>query len=1630
MRILVFNWHEPYLALLASTGHEWVIADWHRAWDERCRPLPPNARRCGAPEEAARLIEAGGADLLIAQTAADLHWLGDRPVPLVYLAHNTLGNEAGGPGAGQADALRNLVATALERRGGRFVAISEMKRESWGLAGLVIPPGIDVEAHGGWSGEVPVALTVANLLRERAHMLGATELETALAGLPWRLLGINPTLGTEPAASWEALRTAYRTHRVYVHATLWPSEDGYNLALLEAMATGMPVVTWASPTSPISEGLDGLVAHDPEELRHWVRRLLEDPALGARLGAAARRTAARLFPVAAFRRRWAELLGEVRARPTVPASPPATRASVSGRGASPAPGRRLRVVLASTWTPISTASYYERAFRAHHEVLTWGPAMDEATLGQWQAVTEQHALKPAGSAEEKIRLLRGLTRPADIPGPKGQPSVGALLAQLPRGWQPDLFVWIDGGPEFLPLELERLDCPTVCLAGDTHTQLDWRLAYARLHSHAYVTFNRQHLPRLREAGCAWVGWLPAACDPEIHRPFDVPKAFDVVFVGQTLRQWHPDRVRLLEGLIAAGLDVHVTTKILEEMALAFARGRLVFNRSLAGDLNMRVFEALATGSLLLTDRLAPEAGLEALFRDRVHLVCYGEDDLEDLARHYLAHPDERQAIGRAGREAVLAGHTYAHRVATLVGDVLGAAAGPAPAALAESALPAYYRNERPEIADLVPPSARRVLEVGCAAGALGRRLKRRGPCEVVGIEVHRPAAEVARQHLDRVLEIDLDTADALPEDLGTFDCVVCADVLEHLRDPERALRMLRRHLAPTGALIASIPNVRHAAVLLPLLVAGRWQYQDEGILDRTHLRFFTPIEILDLLQRTGFQVGSVAATRTEEHPSIAVLGEAVARLGGDAVRLREESTIVQLVVTATPAPAGTCPAPRPVGAPAVSIVIPVRDRAEFTRRCLVALARTVDPATTEVVVVDNGSTDDTSALLAGPPRPLRVLRNPDNLGFARASNQGARAARGALLVFLNNDTEPEPGWLEALERAAAGPGVGIVGARLLYPATRRIQHAGLALDPHGLPDHLWRNAPADDPRANEPRDLDMVTGACLAIQRELFLELGGFDEGYVNGVEDVELCLAVRHRGLRVRYEPRAVVLHHEGVSEGRFAQVGANLRRLAERWGTVLATMPRHPREDFGELPEPTVAWEGSFFVHHSLAGINRAVCHELLSLGVDLALTPYEADEAGAEAFPEGPRLAPLMGRPTKQPPVLRVRHRFPPDFGPRPGERLVVIQPWEFGAVPRAWVEAIRHTVEELWVPSAFVRESFIAGGVPAERVVVLPNGFDPGVFHPGAAPLDLPTSRRFRFLYVGGSIPRKGYDVALRAFVEEFSAADDVCLVVKDHAYYRHRVDDLIAERRRQPGAPEILYYFDSLPPVQLAGLYTAADCLVHPFRGEGFGLPVLEAMACGRPVIVTDAGPVREFVPAEVGRFIPARSVRFAEARVDWLETVGIPTLAEPDLPALRRAMRAAYEHPEDGRARGRLAAAHAHARYAWPVVARAYAERIRALLARPRTAGASLAEATALLAADRLGEASTAFATLIALDPDDLAALIGGAHCALALADAPTARVLLQRVVALDPANPGARAALAALAAEEGVTVDAGPGPA
>jgi 2-polyprenyl-3-methyl-5-hydroxy-6-metoxy-1,4-benzoquinol methylase/Flp pilus assembly protein TadD len=164
----------------------------------------------------------------------------------------------------------------------------------------------------------------------------------------------------------------------------------------------------------------------------------------------------------------------------------------------------------------------------------------------------------------------------------------------------------------------------------------------------------------------------------------------------------------------------------------------------------------------------------------------------------------------------------------------------------------YYCSPRSELAAHIPPDTKRVLDIGCGAGAFGHSLKQRGVDEVIGIEIDERASALAEEVLDGVLTGDIERME-LPFESAYFDCITLGDVLEHLIEPAAALRRLAPFLAPEGVVVASIPNARFCQVVR-MLAEGRWKYEDAGILDRTHLRFFTAVEMQLLFQGAGYEI--------------------------------------------------------------------------------------------------------------------------------------------------------------------------------------------------------------------------------------------------------------------------------------------------------------------------------------------------------------------------------------------------------------------------------------------------------------------------------------------------------------------------------------------------------------------------------------------------------------------------------------------------------------------------------------------------------------------------------------------------------------------------------------------------------
>jgi glycosyltransferase involved in cell wall biosynthesis/tetratricopeptide (TPR) repeat protein len=368
-------------------------------------------------------------------------------------------------------------------------------------------------------------------------------------------------------------------------------------------------------------------------------------------------------------------------------------------------------------------------------------------------------------------------------------------------------------------------------------------------------------------------------------------------------------------------------------------------------------------------------------------------------------------------------------------------------------------------------------------------------------------------------------------------------------------------------------------------------------------------------------------------------------------------------------------------------------------------------------------------------------------------------------------------------------------------------------------------------------------------------------------------------------------------------------------------------------------VRWEGDQVLLSGCARVNRECCLQLLAArDVELLLAEPPAPQHGL-GEPDAARFAPVFARWGVEIPFpvdVTVRHQAIPDWRRPNAGRLVVIAPWSYAHLPRAWRDGALQA-DEVWAPSRFVRDVYVRSGVPAEKVRLVPPGVDPQRFTPDGPQYPLPTRKSVRFLFLGSALERRGADLLLGAYLRAFTHEDDVCLVMKETPVPDPGEGPTLADDFRRaaadPRLPEILVLEEDLTEADLAALYRACSCVALPYRGVGFGLPVLEGMACGLPAIVTAAGAIDDFLDDTMGWRLPCRRRPAGDWIVGPYECVGEPWQIEPDREALVETLRHVYEHPEEARERGQAARAHVAAHWTWDHTVARLRARLHALLA-------------------------------------------------------------------------------------------------
>ena len=403
----------------------------------------------------------------------------------------------------------------------------------------------------------------------------------------------------------------------------------------------------------------------------------------------------------------------------------------------------------------------------------------------------------------------------------------------------------------------------------------------------------------------------------------------------------------------------------------------------------------------------------------------------------------------------------------------------------------YHDLPRPEILALIPAESKRVLDLGCGTGMIGKALKKRQQCHVTGIELNKEASEIAKGNIDLCICDNLNRYNPSLEHVK-YDCIIFGDILEHLVSPWAVIQKFSSVLADNGVIIASIPNVSHPNVLWNLK-QGLFRYEPAGILDITHLRFFTKTSIFQMFYGAGLKIVSC-----KSHPS--------------------ENNPIQYYVTAVkPLPAHK--------KPTTTILILTFNNWEYTRQCLKSIKeKTQSPY--KIVVIDNGSTDETIKELR-EDLSIYHIENSSNLGFAKGFNVGLVCVDTPYFVLCNSDVVVTPNWL--------------VKMTAQIETDKDLMLLGAVSNHVSGPQRVINVPYKNDTELDEFSKLRMykefkgltycprIVFFFTLFKSEALQRIGFLDEIFgLGNFEDDDYCMRVQKKGLKTAFD-KAVFIHHYG---------------------------------------------------------------------------------------------------------------------------------------------------------------------------------------------------------------------------------------------------------------------------------------------------------------------------------------------------------------------------------------------------------------------------------------------------------------------------------------------------------------------
>ncbi len=559
-------------------------------------------------------------------------------------------------------------------------------------------------------------------------------------------------------------------------------------------------------------------------------------------------------------------------------------------------------------------------------------------------------------------------------------------------------------------------------------------------------------------------------------------------------------------------------------------------------------------------------------------------------------------------------------------------------------------------------------------------------------------------------------------------------------------------------------------------------------------------------------------------------------------------------------------------------------------------------------ILDNGSTDNTAewldTLAQRYPQTIEVFHSPHNLGPHGGKQWLLHHATqtAPIFVVMDNDVEVFTGWDTA-----------IIAALFDMPQTGWVGPLGYTLHHH---DGIRKVQPVLP--NSYPLPADIITGYCMAIRKEVWEQWTYEDPDLPQWYwhEDDDWCLQLQAAGY-INYVIPDLPLWHYGSQSSQLvpqmasrAQSQKALAQLQPFWQNKhIIDAEGEPRRLWQPTPRTTIVWQGAALQSHSLANVSRALFSALIAAEPEYrwAWQPIDSQEGSPWNYQSGWTVASHRVTAPMQPDLL-IRHSYPPIWPKAEHPPTIIVQPWEYDGLLPGWKEGLNQA-QQIWVPSQRVHNIFAKHGVIEEKIHVIPHGIDPAQFTPdGPVWLDNPDNR-FTFLFVGGLLHRKGIDVLIKAYLNAFSTDDPVRLLIRDvgtgSVYATQSMERQLEALSLTEGLPKIQILHQEIPEYALPALYRSADVLLHPIRAEGFGLPILEGMACGIAPIVTANAGADDFLSAQTAWFIPSQYQEQSWSQLGWPNNPpGYAGYQEPDLDAVIAQMQWCANHPELSREKG------------------------------------------------------------------------------------------------------------------------------